>query len=352
MTGRERILTTLERREPDRVPTCEWVLSPKVMRGVCGTEDDIRFVREMDLDGISVGLDSETTALDAARITDEWGITRTVSDDYPMAVGYPIKDMEDFKHFSPPEPLQPYRFNRVKEALAAFGAEKCVIVRVRDVVSQPRDLMGFENFLAAFYEDPELVNALMAMSAAYSEKICDGLSELGVEVIVVGDDIADNRGLMMSPGMYRELIYPHFVRLIRYAKKLGFKVIKHSDGDLRSVLDDLVASGIDCLDPIDMRGNMFLDELKAKYGDRLCFKGNVDCVETLVSKSPGAVRQETARCILQGSAGGGHIISSSNSIHSGISPVNYRAFLDAVRELGVYPLNIPLLTQAAGEGKE
>jgi uroporphyrinogen decarboxylase len=352
MTGRERILTALARGMPDKVPTCEWVLSPKVMKGVCGTEDDITFVREMDLDGISVGLDSEKTVLDETHVRDEWGITRAVSDDYPMAVGHPIKDREDFKNFSPPEPLKPWRFNRVKEALAAVGKEKCVIVRVRDVVSQPRDLMGFEDFLASLYEDPDLVAALMSISADYSEKICDGLVELGVEVIVVGDDIADNRSLLMSPDMYRELVHPHFVRLIGHAKKLGLKVIKHSDGDLRAVLDDLVASGIDCLDPIDMRGNMFLDKLKAQYGDRIAFKGNVDCMETLVSKSPEAVRRETARCILQGSVGGGHIISSSNSIHSGVNPVNYRAFLDAVRELGVYPLDIPLLKRAAEENQE
>jgi uroporphyrinogen decarboxylase len=319
------------------------------MKGVCGTEDDIAFVREMDLDGISVGLNSETSALDADRVRDEWGIIRVISDEYPMAVGHPIKDMADFKNFSPPEPLKPHRFNRIREAMAAFGKEKCVIVRVRDVVSQPRDLMGFEDFLVTLYEDPDLANALMAMSADYSEKICDGLVELGVEVIVVGDDIADNHSLMMSPDMYRELIYPHFVRLISYAKKRGLKVIKHSDGDLRAVIDDLVNSGIDCLDPIDERGNMFLDELKAKYGDRIAFKGNVDCVETLVSKPPEEVRRETARCILRGSIGGGHIISSSNSIHSGVSPVNYRAFLDAVRELGAYPLDIPLLKRTAEE---
>jgi uroporphyrinogen decarboxylase len=349
MTGRERILTALERREPDRVPTCEWVLSPQVMKGVCGTEDDIAFVREMDLDGISVGLDMEKTVLDAGRVRDEWGITRVVSDDYPMAVAYPIKDMADFKNYSAPEPLKPYRFNRVREALSAFGKEKGVIARVRDVVSQPRDLMGFEGFLITLYEDPDLANALMTMSADYSEKICDGLAELGLEVIVVGDDIADNRSLLMNPDMYRELIYPHFVRLISHAKKRGLKVIKHSDGDLRAVLDDLVNSGIDCLDPIDARGNMVLEELKAKYGDRIAFKGNVDCVETLVSKPPEEVRRETACCILRGSIGGGHIISPSNSIHSGVSPVNYRAFLDTVRELGAYPLDIPLLKQVAEE---
>jgi uroporphyrinogen decarboxylase len=319
------------------------------MKGVCGVEDDISFVRAMDLDGISVGLDSKNEVLDDNHVKDEWGITRVIQDEYPMAMGHPIRDMSDFKNFIPPEPLTSYRFDKVKEALAAFGREKCVIARVRDVVSQPRDLMGFEDFLATLYEDPDLANALMSMSADYSEKICDGLVKLGIEVIVVGDDIADNRSLLMSPDMYRELVYPHFLRLMQYAKKLGLKIIKHSDGDLRAVIEELVGSGIDCLDPIDMRGNMFLDQLKEKYGDRIAFKGNVDCMETLVSKSPEEVRKETARCILQGSIGGGHIISSSNSIHSGVNPVNYRAFLDAVKELGQYPLDIPLLRKAAGE---
>ena len=207
--------------------------------------------------------------------------------------------------------------------------------------------MGYENFLASFYEDPDLVSALMSMSADYSQKICEGLVRLGIEVIVVGDDIANNTGLLLSPGMYRELVYPHFARLIGYAKSLGLKVIKHSDGDLRAVVADLINSGIDCLDPIDERGNMFMDQLKKQYGHRIVFKGNIDCVETLVSKSPEAVRKETVQCILKGGSGGGLIISSSNSIHSGINPRNYREFLDTIRELGNYPLDIPLLENIA-----
>jgi uroporphyrinogen decarboxylase len=350
MTGRERILTALEKRAPDRVPTCEWILNPRVMEKVCGVRDDIAFVAEMGLDGIAVGLDSDNVKIDERHIKDEWGITRVSYDEYPNPVGHPIRDMSDLKNFVPPEPLKPYRFDRIKKALDAcgpHGKEICVIPRVRDVFSQPRDLMGYENFLISFYEDPALANALMAMSADYSIKICDGLVKLGIEVIVVGDDIANNDSLLLSPGMYREYVYPHFARLVGHAKKLGLKVIKHSDGDLREVIGDLVKSGIDCLDPIDERGNMFLDELKAKYGDSIAFKGNVDCVETLVSKSVEEVRAETARCMLKGGIDGGLIISSSNSIHSGISPVNYRAFLDAVKEFGNYPLDVPLLTKIA-----
>jgi uroporphyrinogen decarboxylase len=347
MNGRERILAVLNKQIPDRVPTCEWIINPKIMETLCGTKDDIEFVQQMDLDGIAIGLNSRDERLDDRHIRDEWGITRVTYDEYPNPVGHPIQDMSDLNNFTPPDPLASYRFDRIKRALDIFGKEKCVIPRVRDVVSQPRDLMGYENFLASFYEDPDLVSALMSMSADYSQKICEGLARLGIEVIVVGDDIANNTGLLLSPDMYREFVYPHFARLIRHAKSLGLKVIKHSDGDLRAVVEDLINSGIDCLDPIDERGNMFMDQLKKQYGDRIVFKGNIDCVETLVSKSPEAVRKETVQCILKGGSGGGLIISSSNSIHSGINPRNYREFLDTIRELGNYPLDIPLLEKIA-----
>lgn len=347
MNGRERILAALNRQEPDRVPTCEWVLNPKVMEQICNTASDMEFVQKMDLDGIAVGLDSKNTVIDDRHFIDEWGITRVSYDEYPNPVGFPIQELSDLDTYEMPDPDAPYRFNKIKKALDLFGQEKCVIARVRDVFSQPRDLMGFENFLAGFYEEPKLVQRLMEMSVEYSGRICESLAGLGIEVIVVGDDIANDQALLMNPDMYREQVLPHFEALVKKAKSLGLKVIKHSDGDLNSVVEDLVNTGIDCLDPIDARGNMDLAALKARYGDRIAFKGNVDCVETLVNKTEDQVRREVARCLLQGSVGGGHIISSSNSIHSGINPQNYKVFLDALKELGTYPLDIEKLKQIA-----
>jgi uroporphyrinogen decarboxylase len=203
MTGRERILAVLNRKTPDRIPSCEWILNPNVMEKVCGVRDDVAFVEKMDLDGIAIGLDSKNEVLDERHVKDEWGITRVTYDEYPNPVGNPIKDMSDFKNYTPPDPLAPHRFDKIKRALDTFGKEKCIIPRVRDVFSQPRDLMGYENFLISFYEDHDLVNGLMSMSADYSEKICDGLIKLGIEVIVVGDDIANNDSLLLNPDMYR-----------------------------------------------------------------------------------------------------------------------------------------------------
>ncbi len=350
MTGKERILKTLAFEEPDRVPTMEWVLHPGVMEKVCGAKSDIEFVRMMDLDGIAVGLNAKNTKLDDRHAMDEWGITRVTYDEYPNPVKFPISDWDDADKLVVPDPDASYRFDNIKRAQKEIGEEKLVCARVRDVFSQPRDLMGFEGFLISFYEEPELADHLMKLSCDYSMRICENLRDLGVQVIVIGDDYANDSALLMRPDMFRETVLPHLAKLVGHAKKLGLKVIKHSDGDLNAIVQDLVDTGIDCLDPIDERGHMDMAALKQRYYGKVALKGNVDCVSTLVDQSIQDVRRATARCLLLGSKGGGHIISSSNSIHSGISPANYRAFLDCVKELGTYPLDIGRLERVAKEG--
>lgn len=352
MTGRKRVLTALNRQVPDRVPTFEWVLSKKVMMDAYGVDDDIEFSKIADLDGIAVSLNGRTKEVleDGKKIVDEWGVTRAIYDEYPMPIGHPVAEMEDFEALEIPDPNAEYHYARITKAMKEIGDEKCIIGRVKDVISMPRDLMGFEDFLMSFYTDPDLATALMKMSCDYSIQVCNNLKDLGIEVIVLGDDIANNNALLMSPQMYREMVLPHFTKLVQHAKKLGIKVIKHSDGDLNAIVPDLVESGIDCLDPIDKRGNMNMKALKAQYGHRIALKGNVDCVETLVDKPLSEVRKETAQTLLDGGIGGGLILSSSNSIHSGVNGENWRYFLEIRKELGQYPLNTDLLERIAQGG--
>jgi uroporphyrinogen decarboxylase len=351
MTGKERIMAALDRQEPDYTPTMEWILSKKVMKAAYGTEDDIEFSKIAGLDALAISLDGKNRAvLDGGeKFIDEWGITRALNQEYPIPVVHPIEEMSDFEAMEIPDPSASYHYQKIKRALKEVGEEKAIVGRVKDVVSMPRDLMGFEGFLESFYTQPELVTALMKMSCDYSCVVCDCLRDLGIKVIVLGDDIANNNSLLMSPAMYREMVLPHFAKLVQHAKKLGIKVIKHSDGDLNAIVEDLIGAGIDCLDPIDKRGHMNMRELKNKYGRQIAFKGNVDCVETLVSKPLAAVRQETAQAILEGGIGGGLIVSSSNSIHAGVNPENWKYFLEIRKELGRYPLDIASLEKIANE---
>ncbi|QGP91606.1 Uroporphyrinogen decarboxylase [Neomoorella glycerini] len=339
MKPKERVIKTLQREEPDRIPTFEWIISPSVIEKMTGQRDEVKFIELMDIDGMAVAPNMKKEVIDSRHYRDEWGIVRASYDEYPMPVDYPIKDEEDLKKLRVPDPDADYRFDDIKRVMEAIGDTRAVIIRLRDVFSQPRDLMGFEGFLMGFYTQPDVVERLMEISVDYSTRLARNIKELGGEIIVVGDDIADNKDLLISPEMYRKMVLPHFKRLIQNFKALGFYVIKHTDGNIMKVIEDLIDTGIDCLDPIDPLGGMDLEYMKKTYGDRICLKGNVDCVSTLVDKKPEDVIEEVKDCIRKAGAGGGYIISSSNSIHAGINPVNYKTFLDAIKEYGTYPLD-------------
>ena len=81
---------------------------------------------------------------------------------------------------------------------------------------------------------------------------------------------------------------------------------------------------------------MNLAEVKQKYGDSICIKGNVSCSGVLTFGTVEETVEETKRCLKDGMGRGGYICSSSNSILSSVKPENYKAMLDTIREYGVY----------------
>ena len=81
---------------------------------------------------------------------------------------------------------------------------------------------------------------------------------------------------------------------------------------------------------------MDIASLKEKYGDRICFFGNVDCAYTLVYGSEEDVRREVRRIIDVAAHGGGLIVASSNSIHSFVKPENFLMMIHEARRYGRY----------------
>ena len=159
----------------------------------------------------------------------------------------------------------------------------------------------------------------------------------GIEVLATTDDVANATGLLMRPDTYFEMIAPHFRRVLQGYKELGYLCIKHCDGKIDAVVDFWIECGIDGLDPIDPGAGYVMAEMKQKYGGRVCLKGNIDCTGALCSGTPEDVTEEVKTCLRGGGPGGGFILSSSNTIHRGVRPENYRAMLQALREFGRYP---------------
>jgi uroporphyrinogen decarboxylase len=155
--------------------------------------------------------------------------------------------------------------------------------------------------------------------------------------VATTDDVANATGLLMRPDTYFEIIAPKFRQIIHGYKEIGYTCIKHCDGNVDAVADFWVECGIDCLDPIDPGAGYTMGTMKERYGQRICLKGNIDCTGNLCDGTPEEVEEEVRQCILAGGAGGGLILSSSNTIHRGVKPDNYRAMLRALRRYGRYP---------------
>lgn len=346
MTSRERVITALERKEPDRLPTFEWKVSPHLIDRFVPGGDEVDFVKKLGLDGVCCSPTyRKIEVIDDETYIDEFGITRHITggDRYPVAVVHPVKDLDSFKRYDPPPISSPGRFKRIENVMKRVGKEIAVIVNLHDVFSFPRDLIGLDKFLMAFITEPELVKNVIGFSVDYNLELAKEVKKRGVEIIGIGDDLADKRGPFVSPEMFKEFIYPEFKRVVQGFKKLGFYVIKHSDGNLNPILNMLVDSGIDCLDPIDPLGGMDIGFIREKYGNKIARKGNVDCVRILTEGTPEDVEKAVKDCIKKGSPGGGHIISTSNSLHSGIKPELYEVMLNTIWKYGEYPIKIKKL---------
>ena len=338
MTGKQRILRALRREVPDAVPTFEWFIDASVGKALIGSDDPLDIVERLELDAINVRPDYRKEYLDATTLTDEWGMTRKLTGDcLPALLESPIRQIGDHARYRFPDPAASHRFATLEKALARFGDRRAVVLNLRDGFSDMRDLVGYEGALMALVLEPQAFGQLLERVVAYNLALARIARErFGIEVVATTDDVANASGLLMRPATYFEHVAPRFREVVRGYKDLGYLVVKHCDGKIDAVVDYWIDSGIDCLDPIDPGAGYRLGPMKAKYGSRICLKGNVDCTGALCDGTPDEVEQEVRQCLREGAAGGGLILSSSNTIHRGVKPENYRAMLRALRQYGQY----------------
>lgn len=335
MTGKQRILTALQRETPDCVPTFEWFIDAAVTRALVGTTEPVAAAHELDLDAVNVRADYKKQFLDSSTFVDEWGVKRMLTGDcVPHVLESPIKDIACHRDYRFPDAAAPHRFETLERALKLVDGRRAIIWNLRDGFSDMRDLLGYEEAMMQMLLEPEHYAALLDRVVDYNLALARvGVERFGVEVVATTDDVANAKGLLMSPASYFDVIAPAFRKVIGGYRSLGCHVIKHCDGDVRPLLDFWVECGISCLDPIDPAAGLHMPTMKEQYGDRICLKGNIDCAGVLQSGMVGEV--ETAvRDLLRGCGRSGIILSSSNSIHRGVKPENYMAMVQALRREG------------------
>lgn len=341
MNGYERMMVALRREEPDMVPVWELIINAPVIRALYGDISYEDFVEKEDLDGITIFENQLVTErLSDTQYKDEWGILWTIEPNgisYPS--GGPIKTESDLDRYTPPDPDADHRLDSLKSAVKRFKGEKAIVFLTHDAFEFSHYLHGMGNLLVDYLENPDFAKRLARMVIDYKKRVMERAIEEGADVVLTGDDYAYRKAPIMSPEMFREFVLPYLQEMVDLAKHRDVPFIKHTDGNIWPIIDMIVDTGIDALDPLEPIAGMDIGKVKQIFGDRIALIGNIDCTELLTRGTEEDVVSAVKETIAKAGVGGGYILASSNSIHPGVNPKNYRAMVKSAREYGKYPLD-------------
>lgn len=212
------------------------------------------------------------------------------------------------------------------------GDEFCVMSNGDPTFKIPGDPVGFS---MRIYDAPESLKReaqqkLDAILPAY-----DAVMSAGADGIIMTSDYAFNSGTFLSPTQFEEFITPYLSAAVREIHDRGGLVIKHSDGNLMGVLDQIVQAGPDALHSIDPMAGMDIRAVKHAYGEKICLCGNVHCA-WMQTGTDEDIRNSAMYCLQHAKADGGYIFSTSNCVFRGMPLRSYDIIHDLWKQNRAY----------------
>ena len=328
MKPRERVFAALQHEEPDRVPRFEiWIDALLDELG----QDTLQSAY-VNLGQDCIMIPSQTPAGSNAWRdgVDEWGRIWKNG----MYVDGVVDTEADLRQYSPSLEYvdQFFDCDEVKEVKDLYPDHCFIYGSHVGPFTAAYMAMGFKRFFVRIVDDPAFVQKLLDARTEWCIALYRKAVDLGVDVLVLGDDAAHKEGPMISPRMWRELVLPYHHRIV---DKLDMPLIWHSDGDIESLLPMAIEAGFTGIHGLESAAGIDLGEAKRKFGQDLVLIGNID-VRVLCDSDLGPVRREVTRCIEQGAPGGGYMIATCNSIFKGMNPISVAEMFRYEEEVGFY----------------
>ena len=184
-------------------------------------------------------------------------------------------------------------------------------------------------------EKADEVHAELERSANSAIETAKKLVDAGVECFNMCADYCFNDGPFLSPQMFREFVTPYLAKVIAGMRELGAYTVKHTDGNIMPILDQLVECRPHALHSIDPQAGVDLKLVKSLVGDKVALCGNVSCA-ILQTGTVADVIADSERALRDGIPGGGFVFCTSNTPFVGMPLENYLAMLDVRKRLGRY----------------
>ncbi len=197
-------------------------------------------------------------------------------------------------------------------------------------------IRGYEQFLLDMIERPAWAECLLDRLTEQNLIKAVAYARAGCDLIRTGDDVANQAALMFSPGMWRAMMLSRWKKVWTAIKEINprCKIWYHSDGNIADIVGDLIAGGVDILNPVQPEC-LDTDALHRRYGDRLCFDGCIGTQSTMPWGSVDDVRARVREVIEKYGRDGGLIISPTHVLEPEVPLENIDALFEACREYGV-----------------
>ena len=250
-----------------------------------------------------------------------------------------IATAEKYNHSAIFLHLNPGKFDEILRQIDIIRektGDKYFIMIHGDATFSIPDGEHMQEFSYRIIDEPEKLkeeaDQLVENALARAEKI---QKHGGLNGFALCSDYCLNTGPFLSPSMFSEFVTPYLAKLIKGYREMGFYTIKHTDGNIMPILDQLAGTNPHALHSIDPQAGVDIAEVKKLVGDKVCLIGNVNC-GLLQTETEKEVIESVRYALKNGMPGGGYIFSTSNCVYTGMPLERYELMIDVWKSEGIY----------------
>ena len=333
MNSRERVLTALNHRQPDKV-SYDIRFTQKAHAKMAQYYGDLEFDSKLGncFTWFRPYPNNVRYRLVGPDIwQDEFGVrwNRAIDKD----IGVPCNQLvtpQNINEFQWPDPNDPTRYDFIKEAVKKAGDGATLVSLGFALFERAWTLVAMENLLIYMLTDKHFVNLLLDKILEYNLGIIEHACSLDIDIIRLGDDWGHQRGLIMGIDLWREFIKPRIKEMYQLAKSKGKDVMIHCCGKVDELFPDLIECGLDIFNPFQPEV-MDVFQMKRLYGERLCFYGGISTQRTLPYGTVAEVKDEVKRLIEVVGENGGYIASPAHDIPADAKAENIAAMIEVLQ---------------------
>jgi uroporphyrinogen decarboxylase len=332
MTPRQRVLASLQHRQPDRTPYHLTFTAParEAMKAFYG-DPDFEGSLGNCLAVLRTRLPERELPGQPGVWQDEFGVQwdRRVDPDIGTVCNRRITP-GTLKAYRFPDPRAPERFARFPQALRENGERFTLATLAFTLFERAWTLAGMEELLVAMAIDKRFAHRLFDRILEYDLEVVGEALRFEVDGMRFGDDWGGQRGLLMGPALWREFIKPRVAELYGLVKAAGKRVFIHSCGKVEELFPELIQIGVDVFNPFQPEV-MDVEAMKRRYGAWLTFFGGISTQRTLPYGTAEQVKEEVRRLLDRVGRRGGYIAAPAHDVPRDARPENVAAMIEVLR---------------------